>query len=513
MTLPEPPTFDSGSDEEAPSGTTVEVSGSENLTVAGAIAGGNLTITNTTHQAPKPIPTLPYHTPHNLPERTTSPDRFVGRANELLRLAELLATEVSRVYLTGMGGVGKSELALQHAYDHLEHYSGGIVRLDSRQGLVAMASQVVSFVRGTFPAVNLPDDQSKSPIELLPLCWGQWPAGATPPEPVLLILDDQRGDAEGYAAERQLLAGLPPRFRRLITQREPAPTGAKAIDLPLLQREASLKLLALQAGEGGPERLDAEPRAANGLCEEVGDLPLALVLLGARLAERPDLRLSQLLEDLRAKGAEAKALQKAHPELGAQRGVVEALLISWEPLSEAAKSLALLLSVMAPAVIPWELVEACRLPDQELVEGSVFGNQQAELLRTRFLEHSGPSLYELHPLVRHFFYLQSDEQPDVKDHSKKRFTNALDLLCTKYMKYISVDKFTVNDNQFEKVMLFNVHLKFALQNNYGEFLDLGGTTYIFSVLANISEAKKTITDANKAKEALNTEKWSQVPPE
>ena len=349
------------------------------------------------------------YAPHNLPERTTTPDRFVGRADELKTLAELLAPECSRVYLTGMGGVGKSELALQHAYDHLEHYQGGIVRLDARQGLVAMASQVLNFVRGTFPAVNLPDDQSKSPIELLPLCWSQWPAGATPPEPVLLILDDQRGDAQGYAAERQLLAGLPPRFRRLITQREPAPTSAKAIDLPLLQREASLELLALQAGEGGPERLQAEPQAADGLCAEVGDLPLALVLLGARLAERPDLRPSQLLEELRAKGAQAKALQQAHPELGAQRGVVEALLISWEPLSPAAKSLGVLLGVMAPAVIPWELVEACRLPNQELEEGSAFGEQKSELRRAQLLERLGEGRYRLHPLVRQFIRLQSRE--------------------------------------------------------------------------------------------------------
>ncbi len=219
------------------------------------------------------------YAPHNLPDRTTNPDRFVGRAAELQRLADLLAPESSRVYLTGMGGVGKSELALQHAYDHLERYSGGIVRLDARQGLVAMASQVVSFVRGTFPAVNLPDDQSKSPIELLPLCWSQWPAGATPPEPVLLILDDQRGDAEGYAAERQLLAGLPPRFRRLLTQREPAPTGTKAIDLPLLQREASLELLALQAGEGGPERLEAERRLSGKKSTRGAGLNTSYILL------------------------------------------------------------------------------------------------------------------------------------------------------------------------------------------------------------------------------------------
>jgi tetratricopeptide (TPR) repeat protein len=381
-----------------------------------------------THLPPPPKPELPKtHTPHNLPDRSTSSDRFVGRAAELQRLADLLAPEGSRAYLTGMGGVGKSELALQHAYDALEHYRGGILLFDARQGLAAMASQLVSFVRGRFPEVSLPDDTS--PIDLLPSCWSQWPAGATPPEPVLLILDDQRGDGEGYDAERQLLAGLPPRFRRLLTQREPAPTGAKEIDLPLLRREASLELLALQAGERGGERLQAESQAADGLCEEVGDLPLALVLLGARLAERPDLRLSQLLDDLRAKGAEAKAVQQAHPELNARRGVVEALLISWEPLSPAAKSLGLLLGVMAPAVIPWELVEACRLPEQELQEGSAFGEQQSELMRAQLLERLGEGMYRLHPLVRQFIRLQSRAQEELVVRWRGQLAAAVAQVC------------------------------------------------------------------------------------
>ncbi|MFN6338072.1 MAG: hypothetical protein ACK41W_04985 [Cyanobacteriota bacterium] len=359
------------------------------------------------------------YTPHNLPDRATRAERFVGREAELQRLAELLSPEGSRVYLTGMGGVGKSELALQHAYDNLDRYRGGIVRLDARQGLAAMASQLVTFFRAAFPKVALPDDMS--PTELLPVCWSQWPAGSDSPEPVLLILDDQRGenlpddsvDIRGYAAERQLFAGLPHRFRRLISQREPAPTGTRAIELPLLQREASLKLLTLQAGEGGPSRIEAEVQAADALCAEVGDLPLVLVLLGARLAERPDMKLSQLLADLKAKGAEAKALQQAHPELGAQRGVVEALLISWEPLSEAAKSLGTLLGVMAPAVIPWELVEACRLPEQEVEEGSAFGEQQSELRRAQLLERVGEGMYRLHPLVRQFIRLQSRDQVSV----------------------------------------------------------------------------------------------------
>ena len=389
-----------------------------------------------THLPPPPAPKLPdTHTLHNLPDRTTSAERFVGREAELQRLAELLTPEGSRVYLTGMGGVGKSELASQHAYDLLDHYRGGIVRLDARQGLVAMASQLVTFFRGSFPKVALPDD--KSPIELLPMCWSQWPAGTSPPEPVLLILDDQRGenlpeahgDQEGYAAERQLFEGLPPRFRRLISQREPAPTGAKEIELLLLQREASLELLALQAGESGQARFQQEPQAADALCAEVGDLPLALVLLGARLAERPELRLSQLLEDLRSKGAEAKALLQAHPELGAQRGVVEALLISWQPLSEAAKSLGVLLGVMAPAAIPWELVEACRLPEQAVEEASAFGAQQVALRRAQLLERLGDGLYKLHPLVRQFIRLQSRELEEEAGRWRRQLAAAVTQVC------------------------------------------------------------------------------------
>jgi tetratricopeptide (TPR) repeat protein len=323
--------------------------------------------------------------------------------------------------------VGKSELAIQHAYGSFDLYRGGIVRLDARQGLDTMALQVVTFFRGVFPDLALPED--KSPTDLLPLCWSQWPASANPPEPVLLILDDQRGDKGGYEAERKLLEGLPPRFRRLITQRETAPTNAQAMGLPLLEREASLELLALQAGEGGTDRLKAEEQAADGLCSEVGDLPLALVLLAARLAERPDLRLEQLLADLQAKGAAAKALQQAHPELGAKLGVVEALLISWEPLTDPAKSLLLLLSVMAPALIPWELVEACRLPELELEEGSAFGDQQAELLRAQFLERSGPGLYQVHPLVRQFLRLQSQEQLELVARWRKQLAAAVAGVC------------------------------------------------------------------------------------
>ena len=385
------------------------------------------------HQAPTPRPELPTsHTPHNLPDRNTTPDRFVGREARLNELAKLLEPPGSRLLLTGMGGVGKSELALQYAYANLEHYRGGIVYLDALQGYEGMAAKLISFVRSTFPKF-LPEEGP--PEELVAHCWQHWPTAASDPEPVLLLLDDLPSDSQGLECETRLCEGLPVRFRRLITRREAASSEETGIDLKVLQRPDAMRLLRLRTDghTNGPGRIDAEAAAADALCQEVGDLPLALVLLGARLHGQPDKKIATLLEDLKAKGAEASALLEAHPKLGAKKGVIESLLISWQPLSAPAKELAVLLSLMAPAVIPWELVEACRREEQELVEGSAFGDAQAELLRAQLLERVGPDRYRLHPLVRSFAALQASQPAlaPAREVWRRQFAEAIATVCKK----------------------------------------------------------------------------------
>ena len=69
-------------------------------------------------------------TPFSLPTRGTA---FVGRTLELTELNKLLANNKHRlITLLGQGGVGKSRLAIQVAYEqlHLKQFQGGIHFID-----------------------------------------------------------------------------------------------------------------------------------------------------------------------------------------------------------------------------------------------------------------------------------------------------------------------------------------------------------------------------------------------
>ena len=61
---------------------------------------------------------------HNL---ITQPSSFIGREDDLIQIGEMLADSNCRLLtLVGTGGIGKTRLATQAAYEALENYADGV---------------------------------------------------------------------------------------------------------------------------------------------------------------------------------------------------------------------------------------------------------------------------------------------------------------------------------------------------------------------------------------------------
>ena len=301
----------------------------------------------------------------------------------------------------GMGGVGKTELALQYALRRGHIYPGGVCWL---RGVEPIAPQMISFAQ-RYLNLEVPETE-EAPIAW---CCQRWPDEGDRKGAVLMVVDD----VQDYGALKAVLpsAGTGDgRFRVLLTTRQAILPMGQRLELEVLLPGAAVELLTSLVGA---VRVDAEQTESKSLCEWVGRLPLGIELVGWHLQQRPELSIATLLERLKSKRLAAKALMRTHPEMTAKLGVAAAFEVSWEPLSEAAKALAGLLGLFAAAPIVWDWVVAAweqagiALDEEDLEEA------QVELLRVNLLqkveEPQKELRYWVHPLVREFFAVKRDE--------------------------------------------------------------------------------------------------------
>ena len=362
------------------------------------------------YQLPKPAPT-PTGTPHNL-DRSSA--HFVGRDDEIAQLHHQLHRSdrlAIAAAIAGMGGVGKTELALQYAFSHLSQgtYPGGLCWLRARAADIG--SQVVSFAR-TKLGLNLPDDLEL--VEQVDFCWQHWQQGDA-----LIIFDD----VIDYERVEPFLPPGEKRFKVLFTTRLHLGKTVEELRLDVLSEAAAIGLLGKLAGE---ERVQKQLDDAKALCSWVGYLPLGVELVGRYLEGKPDLTLATMQQRLEGKGLEAKALVKAEAGMTANLGVAAAFELSWRELNDnklaqqtPAQQLGCLLSLFALAPIPWSLVESVveQLQDEAIIPSDseeLEDLRDETLLKLHLLQRTGNGVYQLHQLIREFFIAKQREADALK---------------------------------------------------------------------------------------------------
>ncbi|MGD1717627.1 tetratricopeptide repeat protein, partial [Dapis sp. BLCC M172] len=333
----------------------------------------------------------------------------MGRERELDELHKLLKNNqrVAVVSVSGIGGVGKTELSRRYARANKSAYPGGICWLEVPAENVGI--QILRFAQNNLQLI-LPEDEDLQ--GRLRYCWQYWSEGEA-----LLIYND----VTDYKS--QVKPFLPPdlsRFRVLLTTRKHF--GKKEFrELPL---DVLPPLLAMDLLRSiiGRDRILMEPQEAKAreLLKWLGYLPLAIELVGRYLDEyweslnRDNLALTKMLQRLQRKSLEHQAMS-ANELINYPHGVAEAIALSWDKLDENTQEISLWLGLFALAPIPLWLdgIE----DDKEL---EVWEIALGDLENLHLLKGVESGVYSLHPLVREFLQIKLREYPEA-DELKRSF--------------------------------------------------------------------------------------------
>jgi len=331
--------------------------------------------------------------PSELPRELTS---FVGREREIAALVRELAA--SRLLtLTGVGGVGKTRLALEVAERRRAAFADGAVFVS-----LAPLGDPAMVPRAVVSALGLRPERDRPALETL--------LSRLRSRELLLVLDNCEHLLAGCAPLADALLRACPRVRLLATSREPLGVAGETVwavpplTLPdarqaaavegLLAASEAVRLFVERAASAQSTfRLRPDSAAAVAeICRRLDGLPLAIELAAVRVRGLSVAQIASRLEDrFRLLSSGPRVSPPRHQTL---RGAVE---WSYELLSEAERTLFNRLSVFmggwtleaAETVCAGGVVQAAevvqllaRLVDRSLV----VAEEEAGAMRYRLLE-------------------------------------------------------------------------------------------------------------------------------
>lgn len=334
-------------------------------------------------------------------------ERFTGRAKDLWALhtglhADRLVAVTGRsgpntAQVRGIGGIGKTLLAVEYAARFGSAFPGGVFWID-----VAERTPESAFTDAAIALGFAPDARAAAKQALLERGSYLW-------------VVDNLGSGRTQA-EVEAWCAPTPNGRTLVTTRSRTWASlGRALDLDVLEPDEAFALLTKRRAPRGVE----EEAAAHELCTKLGRHPLALDVLGALVQRHPSptpyaawkARLEQGYADALALG---EAMKEELPT-GCARNVATVLRTSIDGLEREALDLLCLAAVLGDAPIPAELAMRAwarvdpapvRTTEDAWTIGVEAGHARS-LIETK--EGVTPA-YAVHALVRRVFRYDASER-------------------------------------------------------------------------------------------------------
>jgi DNA-binding SARP family transcriptional activator/tetratricopeptide (TPR) repeat protein len=321
-----------------------------------------------------------------------SPD-FTGRAGLVEKIvagitkaasgavAEHAAVPVTMII--GRGGVGKTTLAVHIAHKVAEHFPDGqlFASLRNNDRAVDPSDILERFLQALGVSGSVLPDSAAKRAEV----YRDKLAGRR----VLIVLDDAM-------SEQQISALLPGSAlcSVIVTSRRRL-TGiavSNRFELGSFSHDSAVELLSKIVSR---DRIMAEAGAVKALCTQCDYLPLALRIVGARLAARPHWSVAELVDRLADESGRLDELH--HGNMGVRAGIA----LTHNDLSAGARTLFRRLAIFdVPSVGYWV---SAPLMDTSVQAGKEFMEELAEAYLVDAEAHpAGVTRYRLHEITRLF---------------------------------------------------------------------------------------------------------------
>ncbi|MGA6155029.1 tetratricopeptide repeat protein [Stenotrophomonas sp. NPDC087984] len=311
------------------------------------------------HHQPSPGPT-----PGALFSQPAPHTGFVGRLTELKSLLDVLKPtgrgepghgshgDVIAAAVAGLGGVGKTALALQAAYEAQRRgwFPSGVLFVDLH-GYDGTALTPERALESLLRALGVAPEHIPPTVDERAGLYRSLLSGiAAETGPVLILADN----AAQPSQVRPLIPGHPA-HRLLVTSRDTlAQLGMYQLHLQVLPSAAAMDVLTAAVRNAQPQdiRIVAERTQAERLCRLCGYLPLALQIAAALLIADPGKPIEELVGELASVATRVDYLDDG------ERGVRAAFDLSYGRLTDEQSRLFLLLALAPGEGISAETLRA-----------------------------------------------------------------------------------------------------------------------------------------------------------